>query len=115
MDRYDEQINRLTTCSDDKFKDVVGMTWHTGTDLFKRLQPEEGGYISKAGCLTQIRNEDWDRLCAVDRNGEELVEFTAKIRGDERLPTGPNRLTKEILPLFASYQREYDAIIQQNQ
>jgi hypothetical protein len=58
------------------------------------------GIQSCCGCLTQIRNTPW-RVAETD-------SLTEAIKDDGRLPTTPEKITVDLLDVFAEWQRRID-------
>lgn len=73
---------------------LFGYVWHERLDPLKT--PE-----GRVGCLTQIRAGD--RVACTP-------ELTAAIRADERIPSSPEGITKEVIRsgVFQEWQRRID-------
>jgi len=112
-DIYALEVERLQAIPDDEFKQKVSEAWlleENHSPLFdmlgRRWEEDETGI--SAGCLTQIKM--FPRRRAAFVNGKVHTEFTQKIKEDSRIPDSAVFITKESLPVFAEYQREYQAL-----
>ncbi len=90
MDKYDEQIARITSAPDS-----LKSEWFSGEDLFQMA-----GDGRQTGCLTMIRKEK--------RWTSETPELTEAIRNDNRIPADADDITLADLPVFAEWQRRLD-------
>jgi hypothetical protein len=109
MDKYDEQIAYLT-----EHPKEIGDHWmypSLNGPLFKVLKTGISDWDAdpwlSPGCLTTIR--------AIGRKaafvkGNVNMKLTEEIRNDERIAKDPINITIESLPIFAYYQRKFDAL-----
>lgn len=100
MDKYDEEIERLT-----KNPEAIFDAWCEPTCLFEFVTPNGNKVIrpdgNPCGCLTMVRQGDF----------AWTDELTAEIQADERLPKTGLMLTVEDLPVFAEWQRKLDKVL----
>lgn len=105
MDKYDEAIKYLTK-NPSKIRDAWNDPYSkSGGDLFGyvTLDGLNRSVESMCGCLTQIRGD------ATYESGFG-PSVTKKIREDSRIPLDGMDITAEDLPVFAEWQRKFDAI-----
>ena len=99
-DKYDEEIEYLS-----ERPDMIETHWcnpycRTANGLFGYLDGRGG----TCGCLTLVRQEP-DLYAGGHRH---LAPLIREIAADTRIPTTPDRITVEDLPVFAEWQRRLD-------
>ena len=124
-DRYDEAIEYLTD-NPEQIMDCWDRAWLSEHgDLFKYVSPggrwecriNERLDSPSCGCLTQIRDSFLNHRkgallkIASDKSGMAIdEELTKEIQLDQRIPSNPEDITVESLPVFAEWQRKLDKI-----
>lgn len=103
QDKYDEAIAYLEK-NPGKIQSAWNFPHKRGGCLFSYV-----GRVDAAsrGCLTQIKV---GRAVAITPKGKEDKKLTAEIRADERLPSLPEDISVEDLPVFAEWQRRLDDV-----
>lgn len=102
-DIYDQEIATLT-----KYPERIYDHWNGTSPLFSKAG-RPGVYQDKnnlsIGCLTQIKITKDSSYIYVS----EVPSFTEEIYADDRIPGDAKKISLEMLPVFADYQRRLDA------
>lgn len=122
MDKYDIHVAELTAIKDDYFTSTAHRDWINAKGIFQFLNndrerptkyfDQKVGKLYSAGCISMIKNVG---TTMAFKDGRPLYQFSQGIKDDPRLDTSPYRLTKEMLPAFAEWQRKYDELTTVNQ
>lgn len=110
MDKYDEQIQKLTSLDEKERRQNIRDDWLNGTGIFQFCTPEgkntpyNNGYLSEAGCLTMVHS--WGYF-VYDSEGVNS-KLTEQIKLDPRFCDIGNVKTKDQLEVFAEWQRRLD-------
>jgi hypothetical protein len=115
QDKYDLAISYLLNVDPKHFRQEIYTAWcypeldqdeHPSHCLFQAVTKDGRQDYSKcSGCLTQIRDSHYCKA--------PTPELTKRIRKDLRIPTDVEEIQqdKEVLEVFADYQREFDRTI----
>jgi hypothetical protein len=109
VDKYDRRIASLLEDDpdDDELTARIHADWIRGSSLFAFVRGTYADCYTKGcdgnpcGCMTQIKLEP----SKYDAPTRELKEA---ILADDRIPNDPMSITRELLPVFAEWQRRID-------